>query len=182
MINLIINIVISTSCMTGTQSDGNPDTAKWNANFLEFVTAMTRNDQEKVKSFVDFPIKNEGNEIWYLADSRFVMKIDPHKIVPFTETDFDKYYSSIFSLDFRNTLQKLNIKDLFLKGNASSPDIEVVKGSTSKLTATYDKTKQKLTLKLTTLIRGPHPTRFDINYQFDVLRDQEIKFRSVHVT
>lgn len=200
IINLIAGFSISASCIIGTHNPvsqshrpnpkelnvranhGSPDSAKWNTNFLEFVSAITNNDQNKVKSFIDFPIRNEGNEIWYLADSKLVMKIDPNKIVPFTETDFDKYHSSIFPLDFRSTLQKLPTKDLFRKGKATSPDMEVVKGSTSNLTATYDKTKHKLTLKLVTLIKGAQGTSFDVIYEFDVLEDQQIKFWKVHVS
>jgi hypothetical protein len=59
----------------------------------------------------------------------------------------------------------------------------VVKNSTSSLTAELDKTNQKLTLSLltTTLIEEQEKTEFSIIYEFDILKNQKIKFRQVRV-
>jgi len=159
----------------------NSDRSKWTDNFLELKKAITTGDRNKVKSFIDFPIKNKGNEIWYLADSKLVMEINPKEIKPFTETDFDKYFSSIFALDLRKTLEKLNDEEFFKTNKSTSPEIEVVKDSKSKLEASYDKAKHKMTFALVTFIAGQRNSKFTIYYQFDVLNDEEIKFRQVHV-
>lgn len=155
------------------------DSSKWTDNFLELKKAITTGDRKAVKTFVDFPIKNKGNEIWYLADSRLVMEIDPKEIKPFTEADFDKYFSSIFALDLRKTFEKLDVEEFFKTTKSTSPEIEVVKDSKSKLEANYDKTTNKVTLTL--LTTGKELPEFAVIYEFDITPDQKIKFRQVHV-
>lgn len=155
------------------------DSSKWTDNFLELKRAIIRGDRKALKSFIDFPIKNKGNEIWYLADSKLVMEIDPKEIKPFTESDYEKYFSSIFSLDLRKTFEKLNVEEFFSNNTASSPEIEVVEDTKSKLEASYDKAAQKLTL--TVLSRGQESFEFAVIYEFDITTDQKIKFRQVYV-
>ena len=197
LIYILIGVIISSSCTNSTQNqtkehlasqqkesnspsaEPSSDSRKWTDNFLEFKKAILANDRKTVKSFIDFPIKNKGNEIWYLADSRLLMEINPDKVVPFNESDFDKYYSSIFSLDFRKTLEKVNLDDFFKTHNSSSPEIEVVKGSKSKLEASFDKSTQKVTLTL--LTTGQDFSEFAIQYEFDVMNGQNLKFKQVHV-
>lgn len=155
------------------------DSSKWTDNFLELKRAIITGDRKALKSFIDFPIKNKGNEIWYLADSKLVMEIDPKEIKPFTESDYEKYFSSIFSLDLRKTFEKLNVEEFFSNNTASSPEIEVVEDTKSKLEASYDKAAQKLTL--TVLSRGQESFEFAVIYEFDITTDQKIKFRQVYV-
>jgi hypothetical protein len=199
ILSLIIGAFIFLSCsdptqnkpsedITKQQGTGNApvhgqssDSTKWTANFLEFIKAVTAGDKKAVKFFIDFPIKNKGNEIWYLADSRLVMEISPKEIKPFTEADFDKYFSSIFALDLRKTLEKLDVEEFFKTNKSASPQIEVVKGSKSKLEATFDNSKQKIIVALVTTLTEQANSKFTIYYQFDVLNDQTIKFREVRV-
>lgn len=155
------------------------DSSKWTDNFLELKKAIITGDRKTLKSFIDFPIKNKGNEIWYLADSKLVMEIDPKEIKPFTESDYEKYFSSIFSLDLRKTFEKLNVEEFFSNNTASSPEIEVVEDTKSKLEASYDKAAQKLTL--TVLSRRQESFEFAVIYEFDITADQKIKFRQVYV-
>ena len=200
-IYLICGIVISISCSNSTQNQAkqeskpnqdengtlierqNPDSNAWEKSFREFSNAILENDRERVKSFFDFPIRSKGNEIWFLADSKFVMEMNSTDIVPFTEADFDEYYHSIFSTDFIKTLQKLSLEEFFLNEKASSPEIEVVKDSKSKLFASYNNTLKKLTLTLSAIIKtkGEHDTGFSVFYEFDLLKDQKIKFKQVKV-
>lgn len=198
LLYFVIGAVISLSCINSPQNKPSvekstqqgiresslgrrSDSSKWDDNFFKLIKAITTGDRNAIKSFIDFPIKNKGNEIWYLADSKLVMEISPKEIKPFTEADFDKYFSSIFALDLRKTLEKLNVEEFFKTNNSTSPEIEVVKDSKSKLEASYDKSKHKLTLALVTILGGQGNLKFTIYYQFDVLNDQEIKFRQVHV-
>ncbi|MBK6936484.1 MAG: hypothetical protein IPH18_06060 [Chitinophagaceae bacterium] len=87
-----------------------PDSRKlnltdWSESLSDFRNALLRGDKATVKSYFDFPIENPGNDIWYVADTRFVSKMKPDKIVPFQESDFDTYYSAILPIDFRKTLE-----------------------------------------------------------------------------
>jgi len=195
LLYIIFSALITLSCTNSPQSENSKDLAtennkgnsptarqssdssKWTNSFLEFSKAITKGDRNAVKSFIDFPIKNEGNEIWYLADSRLVMEISPKKIVPFTESDFDKYFSSIFALPFRKTLEKLNVDEFFEKNTAISPEIEVVKGSRSKLQADYYKANNKVTLTLFTTGEA----NLTVQYRFDITTDEQLRFRQVHV-
>ncbi len=199
IIYFVCGIVISISCSNSTQKQTNQenkahqdennalierqnfDSNTWKKSFQEFTNAILGDDREKVKSFFDFPIRSKGNEIWYVADTRFVMEMDQKNIVPFTENDFDKYYGSIFSIDFRKTLEKLSLEEFFLKEKASSPEIEVVEVSKSKLFASYDNTLKKMTLTLTAIIKTKreHDTGYSVFYEFDLLKDQKFKFKQV---
>jgi hypothetical protein len=199
ILNIIIGAFISLSCTNSTQNKPSTDptsqqstnnsktvgqssdSSKWTDNFLKLKKAISTGDRNAVKSFIDFPIKNKGNEIWYLADSKLVMEIDPKEIKPFTEVDFDKYFSSIFAFDLRKTLEKLNDEEFFKTNKSTSPEIEVVKDSKSKLEASFDNSKHKITLALVTTLSEQANSKFTVYYQFDVLNNQNIKFREVHV-
>ena len=153
------------------------DTSKWTDHFLLLKKAIITGDKEGVKGFIKFPITSKGNEIWYLANSRLVMDIDPKKIKPFTEEDFDKYFYAIFTIDFSQTLEKLDTEKFFSTGKGSSPEIEVVKDTKSKLTAIYEKGNLKLDL----LTTGKDQLRFTIAYEFDITPGQQILFRQVRM-
>ena len=155
------------------------DSSKWTDSFLELKKAITTGNKNAVKSFIDFPILNKGNEIWYLADTKLVMEISPEKIIPFTETDFDRYFSSIFGLDLRKTLEKINEEEFFRTNKSESPEIEVVEHSKSKLEISYDTTTQKIIMTL--LTTGLEFSVFTIIYEFNVTDDQKIKFKQVRV-
>jgi len=78
---LISGVVISTSCTNSTENQTtknnkehskerqsmpvgqNPDSSKWINSFRDFTTAILNNNRKNVKLFIDFPIRNEGNEI-----------------------------------------------------------------------------------------------------------------------
>jgi len=166
------------SIITGGQTS---DSSRWTGNFFKLQKALTTGDRDAVKSFINFPIKSDGNEIWYLADSKLVMEIDPKEVKPFTETDFDKYFNSIFTLDLRETLKKLDNEEFFKTNKSTTPEIEVIKGSKSKLEASLDNSKNKITLALVTNLTEQGGLKFTIYFQFDILDKQNIEFAGVHV-
>jgi hypothetical protein len=61
----------------------------------------------------------------------------------------------------------------------TSPEIEVVKASKSKLEASYNKAAQKVILIL--LTTGQEYSEFAVQYEFDITPDQQIRFRQVRV-
>jgi len=72
-----------------------PDTNRWIDDFREFRTAVYQQNKNKIKSFIDFPIINDNNEIWWLVydgKGRGAQLLSD-KIKPFTEKDFDLHYS-----------------------------------------------------------------------------------------
>src|SRR5436190_17634094 len=103
------------SDMTEIQVIQESDTLNWVTSFKEFRNAVYQNDRNKVKQFINFPIMNENNEIWYLvygSDEKLISKI-PNPIKPFTEKDFDKYYEKIFESKFINTILKIKTDELY---------------------------------------------------------------------
>lgn len=154
------------------------DSSLLHKQFIELKNAITSNNRNALKSFIEFPIKNKGNEIWYIADSRLVMEIEPKPIKPFTESDFDKYFSSLFALDLRETLNELDTDTLFATGKSATPEIEVVKNTKSKLEANYNNNSKTITLTLISILQ--HNSKFTIAYEFDLTSDKKLKFKNIY--
>ena len=173
--------ITDNSSVTLNQSDSNTLTAdsnSWQDSFLKLVGAISTGDKKTVKSFFHFTVKDEGNEIWILADSRLVMEIDPNTIKPFTEADFDKYFSSLFTLDLRKTLEKIDRDIFFNTLESTSPEITVVEDSKSKVTTTFDKKNNDLILLL---LNTGKDFEYAVQYQFHYTSDKGFKFKQVRV-
>ena len=159
--------------------------------FKEFRNAVYQKDKVKVKTFVDFPIYNENNEIWYLegiADEKFLKKITD-KITPFTETEFDKHYDKIFTTYFVKAILKIKSEILFKNGQYET--IELTKDETKyKIYATYDKINKGITLNLDMetpikLNDGENDlietAEYNIFYIFKIEDGKNIKFKQIRI-
>lgn len=159
--------------------------------FKEFRNSVYQKDKVKVKTFVDFPIYNENNEIWYLegiADESFLKKITD-KIIPFTETEFDKHYDKIFTTYFVNGILKIKSEILFNTGEYET--IELTKNETKyKIYATYDKEKNEVILNLATetpikLNDGENElienAEYNVIYYFKMENGKNIKFKQIRI-
>ena len=159
--------------------------------FKEFRNAVYQKDKVKVKTFVDFPIYNENNEIWYLegiADEKFLKKITD-KITPFTETEFDKHYDKIFTTCFVKAILKIKSEILFKNGQYET--IELTKDETKyKIYATYDKRNKGITLNLDieTAIKlndgendSIETAEYNIFYIFKIEDGKNIKFKQIRI-
>jgi hypothetical protein len=121
---------LATDAQTNLKHDGTKtpvpfkqkDTTYWVNNFREFRTALFERDKTKAKAFFEFPLKNEGNEIWYLAYSNNEKAIDKLNTTakPFTEKDFDKYFYTIFPDRLIKYLLKITMDELYRKGKAKA--------------------------------------------------------------
>lgn len=152
----------------------------WEQNFIRLKQAIANGNREAIKSFVNFPINNQGNEIWYLANPELVMEIRPKPVKPFTANDFDQYFSSLFGVDFRKTMQALDENKLFENYNSTSEALEIVQGYLSTLKASFDKKQEKITLALETASTGSSNMKFTRFYYFDVINGKDITFSGVH--
>ena len=159
--------------------------------FKEFRNAVYQKDKVKVKTFIDFPIYNENNEIWYLegiADEKFLKKITD-KITPFTETEFDKHYDKIFTTCFVKAILKIKSEILFKNGEYET--IELTKDETKyKIYATYDKINKGITLNLDMetpikLNDGENDlietAEYNIFYIFKIEDGKNIKFKQIRI-
>ena len=149
--------------------------ADWQESLSNFRTALLTGDKAAVKSFFVFPIRDPGNDIWLVADLSFASTIDPQKIKPFSETDFDKYYSSVFSMDFRKTLEKIDIAALARDAKTSTAELIIAAPATSKMNARFNKTAQTICLSLVT--KSPEFGQFTIDYYFDITTTGALRFK-----
>ena len=90
------------------------DTVQWMNSFKEFRTAIYKNDRKKVKTFIDFPIHNENNEIWYLTNDKDenYLKSLTGAVKPYPESEFDKHYDQIFPPTFIKSILKIKTDSL----------------------------------------------------------------------
>ena len=125
------------------------DTTTWIGSLGKLRDAAYKKDKQKVKTFFSFPIMNEANEIWFLvySNEKQIAAL-PQKIKPFTEKDFDKYYSKIITPEFITALLKINTGQLYKKGNAQTAELKLDKSTTYKMYAAFDKTAKLLSLNI----------------------------------
>jgi hypothetical protein len=159
--------------------------------FKEFRNAVYKKNKVKVKTFFNFPIYNENNEIWYLegiANEKNLKKITD-KIIPFTETEFDKHYDKIFTTYFVNSILKIKSEILFNTGEYETIE-QTEKQTKYKIYATYDKEKNEIILNLATetpikfndgendLIEN---AEYNVIYYFKIENDKNLKFKQIRI-
>ena len=159
--------------------------------FREFRNALYQKNKVKVKTFIDFPIYNENNEIWYLeniADEEFLKKLT-EKITPFPESEFDKHFDKIFSKLFISGILKIKSEILFNKGEYET--IELTEKDTKyKIYANYYKKSNEIVLNLAT--ESPikvndvendviEKSEFNVIYFFKIENGENIKFKQIRI-
>ena len=178
----------SSKVVSGTISDKH-DSLTWIQNFREFRDAIYQRNKTKAKTFFDFPVMNENNEIWYLVYEQGEKQIArlPGKIKPFTESDFDRYFDRLFSKYFIKSILKIKSEELNKKLEIET--IELKDGNTSyKMYVTVDNVKKTLTLNLSsdTVIKDEYGEvqdggEFNIIYTFDIIENRQLKFKEVRL-
>jgi len=145
-----------------------------------------------VKSFIEFPVLNEGNEIWYLVydGKESSLNLLTDKLKPFNEKDFDKYFDKLFPKTFIRSILKLKTVELFTKGKCET--IELKEGSiTYKTYAVFDSKENTLTLSMAyydtikaTDGNGQEiqdPVEYNVIYIFNVLKNGQLKFSQIQL-
>jgi hypothetical protein len=164
------------------------DTSYWVHNLKQFRAALYIKDKSTAKEFVDFPFKNQGNEIWYLAYSNNEKALDKlnKNVKPFTEKDFDKYFDAIFSNHFIKCLLRIKADELYKSCKSESP-VYTDGLNTYILYATYHKAKQMLVLNFATKTAYKiSETEYETGetnfiYQFVVLKNGFIKLKRIEI-
>ncbi len=162
------------------------DSVTWINSFRDFRTAVYEKNLSKVKSFINFPIMNEGNEIWYLTDK------DPDKemkgltdeIKPFTEKHFDDRYQKIFPKTFVNSILKIKTDSLFRNGEFETVEL-LADGLNYKTMASVNKEKNQLVLNMAyyspknAIKEDEEGVEYNVIYYFDILPNNQIKFKQI---
>lgn len=163
------------------------DTTYWIANFRQFRDAIFQKDKKKAKAFLDFPLKNEHNEIWHIVYDHDIKAIEKlqNTTKPFAEADFEKYFEKIFSKNFVKSLLKIKTDELYEKGTYETPEIKD-NATTYILYSTFNKTKKTLELNFALkteykdtngeLVDGGE---FSVIYRFVITKQGHIKLKEV---
>lgn len=166
------------------------DTTYWIANFREFRDAIFQKNKKKAKAFLDFPLKNERNEIWYLIydhdDKKAIEKLQ-NTIKPFTEADFEKHFETIFSENFVKSLLKIKTDELYEKGIYETPEIKENE-TIYIIYSNFNRTKKTLELNFALkteyndsngeLVDGGE---FSVIYCFVITKQGHIKLKEVRI-
>jgi hypothetical protein len=161
----------------------------WINQFRSFRTAVYQNDRASVKQFMSFPIIQEEHEIWYLVlGNAFKGAPEDGNVKPFTEKDFDRYYTKLFSRNFINGILKIKTDDLYRKGEIETAPMKAGPGLSMIVYASFDKKKHILSINLayngdTGTNNGEDADAIEYNeiYQFHVLQDGRLQFHQVRL-
>lgn len=141
------------------------DTNYWIDNFRQLRDAIYQKNIAKTRAFFEFPVAQEGNEIWYVATPN--QSVLPDKIKPFTDKDFTKYYHQLFSKGFIKAILKVKTEDLYHKGEYTTPAVK--EGNAEYvLYSSYDKAEHMLQLSLA--------AKFDLNNEDDEAGESGITY------
>jgi len=181
-------VTIIDSVRDGSTAPSPPKDSTWIDGLRAFRQAIFQHDIAGAARFVDFPILNPQNNIWFLAygfDEKATAAL-PATTKPFTRADFETYFNKIFPPDFTASLLKLKTDTLYQTGYAQSPELRKNKTTTYQLTAELDKETQILRLNLHTNIIEKEPNgevidggESTIIYEFKILGGKEIRFVGV---
>ena len=165
-----------------------PDTNRWIDHFREFRTAVYQQDKNKVKSFIDFPIMNDNNEIWDMVYQGKGGPLLSDKIKPFTEKDFDLHYNKLFTKRFIAALLKIKTDELYTKGETETVTLHDGAATTYKIIASFDKQAHLLQLNLAsdTIIKNASGEvedggEYNEIYYFIITAAGKIKFKQIRL-
>lgn len=101
----------------------------------KLVNAIGNGDKHTIKQFIKFPFSNpEGsNEIWFQAEPG----IEEYE-KPFTEVDFDNYFTKLFVNEARPIFKEVDVKALF-ETNEFYKEVEFEKNHSKALHIEYNK-------------------------------------------
>jgi hypothetical protein len=165
------------------------DTLQWMNSFKEFRTAIYKNDRKKVKTFIDFPIHNENNEIWYLTNDKDenYLKSLTGAVKPYPESEFDKHYDQIFPPTFIKSILKIKTDSLLINQEYETIQLQE-KRSYYRAIAKFDNASKTLMV----IINYVSPIKVNngekdiqensessVGYEFKIVDNNAIKFIQV---
>ena len=161
--------------------------AAWIDSFREFRNAVYQRNKPKVKDYMQFPLSDSNNNIWYMVYDGAEEKTASlaNTVKPFTEKDFDRYYDSLFTKRFINCILKLKTEELVKREQVATQSF--TEGNTTYIMyATYDKRESRLILNLlsTRLHKVDDETEkieFSEVYIFDIPADGKIQFKKLEL-
>lgn len=165
------------------------DNTNWVENLRHFRNALYKGDKSRAIQFIDFPFKDEGNDIWYLAYSfseKAIEKLD-QDVKPFTEKDFNQYFNSIFPKPLIKCFLKIKTDELYKKGKSESPEIKD-SITTYQLLVTFENKTNTVLLNFATnktykISETEYETaETNYGYEFQILQNGHIKLKKIFIS
>jgi hypothetical protein len=125
----------------------------WIEQFRIFRQAVYSGDKNGVRSFIDFPILDEHNEIWFLVregQDELPGKQD-RPVRPFKAADLDTNFDKLFPKPFIDCIQKIKTETLYRTGAFETAQMQYGPGERIKMYATFNSQDSTLELNLLTL-------------------------------
>lgn len=163
----------------------------WLDDFKNFRQAVYLKDLKKLKTYFDFPVKDDGAAIWHLCNlTKAEIQTRKNKFKNpdlFYEQDLEQYHSRIFSADFVKTLLKIKSAKLYESYLNESPDFTTA-DHIYKMIAEYNATHKVLSLNLAyannakdsegkQISEGEH----NIIYSFSIIDGKFLKFKRIDI-
>lgn len=163
----------------------------WIDSFKEFRQALLDKNKTKLKSFFNFPLKDEGSSIWHICALTEAEANQRNKEVSdaalFYERDFDKYYSRIFDQKFLQALLKVKSAELYNKHNYSTREFSDP-AHPYVLHTSYDEETKTLQLNMAFRNAGTDENgeyvsegEYNVVYVFDIVNGKTLMFRKIVV-
>lgn len=162
----------------------------WIKSLREFRDALYQDDLEKIKTFIDFPLNEELNFIWFICQDPGEEEY-PDLSIPFTEDDFDKSYKNVFSKQFIKSLLKVKTQELYEKGTFETIELQEFPLKYKIYADFYKKTKrlslalytEELMYEMQSEVEVPKDQYIEssIIYEFEVNENNEIKFKRIQL-
>lgn len=205
------SLILISSCTNGTNSNdtSTKDTMKnvnqvavapavtdsvstsWIDSFKDFRQALLDKNKTKLKSFFNFPLKDEGSSIWHICALTEAEASERNKEVSdtelFCEKDFDKYYSRIFDQKFLRALLKVKSATLYSRHGYDTQEFSDP-AHPYMLLSSYDKDAHTLQLNMAFRNAGTDENgeyvsegEYNVVYVFDVVDGKRLMFRKIVV-
>lgn len=180
---------LDTTTIVGEENYAGVDT--WLDDFKNFRQAVYLKDIRKLKTYFDFPVKDDGATIWHLCNlTEAEMQARKNRVADpelFYEQDLEQYYSKIFNADFVKTLLKVKSAKLYETHSNETPEFKTA-DHIYKLIAEYNSTDKVLSLNLAYANNAKddegNPVsegEYNVIYSFKIVDGKRLKFSRIDI-
>lgn len=163
----------------------------WLDDFKNFRQAVYLKDLNKLKTYFNFPVTDDGAAIWHLCnltEAEIQARKNKFKNTDlFYEQDLEQYQSRIFNADFVKTLLKIKSAKLYETHVNETPEFTTAE-TIYKMIAEYNAADKVLTLNLAYANNAKDDEgnqvsegEYNIIYSFVIIDGKYLKFRKIDI-
>jgi hypothetical protein len=162
----------------------------WYPAFRDLQAAWASKDKKRVAKYFEFPILSDENYIWALSGADYQPETDPKtgdtRLIPFTESHFNRYFDALFPDVFIYGLSKVDVKGL-TPGESKTYDVRQTDSVQYVFTVELDSAATELHLLLESRFRHKNSVdtadddyvRSMVGYTFHILGRRGLRFQEV---